>query len=280
MKKIKLSIVILLILLLLNIPLAYSLEVSTHEAINKSIAEGSFNGFSLDTYLKNNLGFTDGKKESVNGQEIWMWVSDGGRYEDKPPWTIPYVRSVNHFHNPLKAWSNAGLYDVFIGMSPVVWAQDQSSATILNGGDWSWVKARENFYIALTGKDFNGNVVASTQQEREKYFAKTFRAVGQVMHLVQDASVPAHVRNDSHIWGEGYEEWVKKIMTKNPSLFESFISNPLFYDISILNETSNPLAPIPIAKRKKREKGSGLYFYYISFIARLKTPNFPRRNRF
>jgi hypothetical protein len=35
---------------------------------------------------------------------------------------------------------------------------------------------------------------------RDAAFADTFRAVGQVMHLIADSGVPAHVRNDIHIF--------------------------------------------------------------------------------
>ncbi|MBI5676508.1 MAG: hypothetical protein HZC48_11925 [Nitrospirae bacterium] len=250
--KVVLKIFFILIIIFCVKPLPnYALEVGTHRAINENVSTNMLNDFSLDSYLKNQLGFTNGINKELKydkTRKVWEWLSDGGEYEDKPPRTLPYVRSVNHFHNPLKAWNEAGLYDVFQGKSSVVWAQDQSSATIANGGDWSWVKARENFHIALTGKDFNGNVVASTQAEKEAYFAKTFRAVGQVMHLVEDASVPAHVRNDSHIAGDGYEDWVEYTRTNNKTLFKSFMAAPVSFDPSILTETLNPLAPLPIAR--------------------------------
>lgn len=233
MKKGKLSIIILLIVLLLNISLAYSLEVSTHEAINKRIAEGSFNGFSLDTYLKNNLGFTEGKKESVNGQEIWMWVMDGGRYEDKPPWVIPYLRSVNHFHNPLTEEGFSGyFYGLLLsGDSSVVWAQkpigtQSPISDYILGGNYSWHDTRDYFYRALT---------YTNKTEREIYFAKTFRGMGQLMHLVEDASVPAHTRNDGHL--AGYEKWVDKNVNINAT-------NPIFFDKSILDR---PISGLPIA---------------------------------
>ena len=36
----------------------------------------------------------------------------------------------------------------------------------------------------------------STTDDRKRLFARTFRSVGQVAHLLQDMAVPAHVRND------------------------------------------------------------------------------------
>ncbi|MBI4837629.1 MAG: hypothetical protein HY806_00440 [Nitrospirae bacterium] len=239
----------LLIILVTNSQSVYPLSVETHETINEIVANGTMNSFSLNGYLINNLGLSGGVNEFFDNKKVYTWFALGGRYEDIPPWTIiPYVRSVNHFHNPLKLWNEAGLNDVFTGTSSVIWAQDQSSAGISLGGDWSWKKAREYFYIALTGKDFNGNLVATDKAQRDAYFAKTFRAVGQLMHLVQDSSVPAHVRNDSHLLGEGYEEWVEDTRANNTAVFDALVATPLFFDSAILNETLNPLAPIPIAK--------------------------------
>jgi hypothetical protein len=61
---------------------------------------------------------------------------------------------------------------------------------------------RAYFYQALT----------ATTKTSATALASTFRAVGQVMHLVEDASVPAHVRNDAHppvISGYHYETWAR-----------------------------------------------------------------------
>ena len=70
------------------------------------------------------------------------------------------------------------------------------------------------------------------------------------MHLIEDASVPAHVRNDIHYF-YNYERWVDRIRTgtaEERGLFNQFISYPISFDQSILRLDPNPLAPIPIAK--------------------------------
>jgi hypothetical protein len=110
------------ILPLIDMKICYALSVETHEAINESIASNKLNGFSMSEYLNNNLGFTKGKDEPITKQtiqttagsitgtttvaetkEVYKWLIEGGRYEDKPPETFPYLRSINHFHNPLKS---------------------------------------------------------------------------------------------------------------------------------------------------------------------------------
>ena len=87
--------------------------------------------------------------------------------------------------------------------------------------------------------------------------ADTFRALGQVMHLVQDASVPAHTRGDSHVYYDvhgkevgkyHYEVWVNSLKYDDLSnLLCDPSAVPLGFDTSILNITSEPSAPIPIA---------------------------------
>lgn len=132
-------------------------------------------------YLKN-IGFNKGlddEKLEWNGKKLSIkeWIIEGTFSEDEP-----FTRSLNHFHNPLKPWSQAGLNDIFSGKSSLLWAQDSSN-------EWSWKKARDNFYYALTSK---------TNSERQAYFAKTFKGLGHQMHLLQDKAVPDHVRNDAH----------------------------------------------------------------------------------
>ena len=91
-------------------------------------------------------------------------------------------------------------------VSPILWGlasgyQDFPQVTDTTG-DWSWGKAREYYYMYLTGegKDANGNAVTLTQEQREAAFANCFQAVGQIMHLLEDTSVPLHTQNDLHVF--------------------------------------------------------------------------------
>lgn len=105
------------------------------------------------------------------------WVQDGGIEEDIIP------RFNNHFFDPT---TEQGINLPVLGKqnSSRIWGKD------LSDNDWDWASAREYYYLALT----------STQEsERNPNLANTFRAVGQVMHLVEDLASPAHVRNDIHL---------------------------------------------------------------------------------
>lgn len=95
----------------------------------------------------------------------------------------------------------AGLTTLLRFDSSVHWMQRADQA-------WSWQNARDRYYAALVSTVTS----AASQGQRVKAFADTFRALGQVMHLVVDASVPEHTRNDIHPLGPlygSYEYWVE-----------------------------------------------------------------------
>ncbi len=192
--------------------LAWDNEV-THKDLSEYSAEDSMLNKNNGDYLKN-IGFSNNLDDYLtlegNKKKIREWLRQGAELEDAGSilqMAGGYGRSFNHFHNPLKTWENAGLDDrIFLppfhvtGESSLLWAQDsakQGTYTDLEG-DWSWQKVREHFYTALTGKDFNGNIKAPTQVQREEYFARTFKGLGHQMHLIQDGAVPEHARNDAH----------------------------------------------------------------------------------
>lgn len=231
----------------------YTFAKETHRAINEYAAQRAIDIFSLDSYLKSKLGFLKGTDEIIEGIEVYKWLGDGGEKEDEPDSLLRTVanqgRSNNHFHNPLLPWNEAGLNDTVLGIrytgqSSILWSQNPDQNI---GGKWSWQDARKYFYTALTGRDLNGNVMAATKKEREKYFADTFRAIGQQMHLVQDASVPSHARNDIHILF-AIEGWIELLRNKESGIFNTWITNAKSYDKSIFNLSQNASAPIPISR--------------------------------
>lgn len=268
----------------------YALKEGTHQAINENIAKRSIDDFTLSTYVQKQLGLLDGEEQQIIGLDadqkfvsgaIYVWLGYGGEQEDKPGSYYDFARnnptrSVNHFHNPLQPWGQAGLNDpypfndlhnTYRGESSVVWAQDPIQrwwgTTDNIGGHWSWSDARNYFYTALTGKGFAGTdfadvVIAPTWLDKDRYLADTFRAVGQLMHLVQDSSVPEHVRNSLHIL-PAYESQVEAFRSKNGTFWKELIANPITFDKSILDISIPPdsLASVPIARIVDTDKYVG-----------------------
>jgi len=101
MKKIIRSTLIIMVLTVFSFAsICHALETDTHEIINEHIARNTVIGFSLDSYLKNQLGMHGGVNQIFDSKYVWRWMRDGGKYEDKPPMTLPYRRSFNHSMTP------------------------------------------------------------------------------------------------------------------------------------------------------------------------------------
>ena len=100
-------------------------------------------------------------------------IKNGSFREDDIP------RFIHHFYDPQNGQ----------GICPVICVPSLEWGLNDTDNDYSWAKARNYMYQALTG----GNGAT-----RSASFSKMFRSVGRVMHLVQDLATPAHVRNDSH----------------------------------------------------------------------------------
>jgi len=172
---------------------AYAFKIEVHEKISENVINQA--KMNLDTKLSD-IGLKNGILEKVNGAEIREWIEEGSKQEDEP------LRFLNHFYNPL---NSEGLGDIFHGDSSFVWASAYAN-------EWSWRIARDKYHEGLT---------VTTDMERKNSLADSFRAIGQVMHLVQDLASPPHVRNDAHPLVAGYEEFTfRKIKaTSNNQLF-------------------------------------------------------------
>ena len=192
-------VITLQIVLLFFVSSAMALEPSSHKAINEYIANKNltFNGFSLHNHLQIQLGMQEGvetyfARDGVN-QQLYKWLREGGASED---W---FVRPLNHFYNPL---DNTGL-NIWPLKSALDWAQ-MTAGTQGVTGNYSWNDARVYYFWALA---------ADSRDMREQHFADTFRALGQLMHLVEDMSSPAHARYDQHLFIEWYESWAERNVT-------------------------------------------------------------------
>lgn len=211
-------------------------EVITHPAISEqAVIKSAPEGFSsLDEWLQANLNFLNGINEDLsNGTEtrtVKGWVQEGSTREDDG------IQYFNHFHNPLRAWDRAGLriLGLQIGNSSVLWGQNPRGTL--------WQDARQKYFEGLT---------ASTQSDRDGKLAETFELLGKLIHLPQDAAVPAHTRNDPHPpWNpDGLERFMRNLRNDDLVAFNELLQrSPVPFDKSILDLTPNPLAAVPIAR--------------------------------
>ncbi len=193
---------------------------TTHQDMSLKAIENSVLSPTKGNYLKN-LGFSENIEEifMLNGESknIKDWIRFGSLKEDAFTYfefINQTARFFNHFHNPLfpsDQWNQAGLDRDYIvplpfltlthlsGESSLLWAQNETN------NEWSWQKVRDYYNLALT---------SSTDNQREANFAKTFKGLGHIIHLIQDSAQPAHVRNDPHPLDgsgiiKGFESWAK-----------------------------------------------------------------------
>jgi len=176
---------IILLLTLAVVTRADAYDLLAHDTINRAASLSS----TLGDRLRTALGLPAGVNQVVADKAVIDWLGEGGVREDDG------LRFLNHFHHPLRSpWRGAGLTDTVDGRSSIVWAQDR-------GQGFAWQNARDTYFKALT---------EANKGLRDRRLGDTLRALGQIMHLIADASVPAHVRNDNHgFFGDPYEVWVE-----------------------------------------------------------------------
>lgn len=149
--------------------------------VHNRICETAVNSSGLDSVLKA-VGIEEGIGAQItkdnNTQEVWKWIAYGGEREDdgkKGPNDFKRTRAFNHFHDPTKDWELAGLdswinflYEDNYGSSPVssiLWGLDPGAQNFPENttGDWSWVKALDYYWSALTGLS---NEMGSSRKRR------------------------------------------------------------------------------------------------------------------
>jgi hypothetical protein len=198
----------------------------------------------VNSYLAEVLGLPNHTETIVDGKSLRVWLREGARLEDDP-----MCRAVNHFHNPLRDWTESGMRDQpwFVNKhcssgeylpqnirSAVHWAtsytQPQAPGITRDAtaNQWHWDRAREFFYTHLTGRNFLEEEVAPTEATRNAYLVSSFQALGQVLHLLEDMAVPAHVRDDfkSHLdWNGITLQTIIKPTKWLKERFEYFVEN-------------------------------------------------------
>lgn len=231
----------LFVLLLCPLPSGAWNDKVTHKDLSEKAAEHSVLSLTKGDYLKK-LGLEKGLGEefTFNGttKTVKEWFGHGSIEEDAV--SLAGAPFFHHFHDPLLPWDQAGLSIIYNWQSSLLWAQNKDN-------DWSWPRVREYYYQALT---------SSADVDRQAYFAKTFKGLGHIIHLIQDAAQPAHVRNDPHPLDDigivpQLEYWAKK----DYRTVESFASTPIFPAFSPNLAPSGYVPITPLWDTNRYEKG-------------------------
>jgi hypothetical protein len=146
-----------------------------------------------------------------------LWVACGGLWEDGFTSADQGARwggrrAVNHFHDPLSTSGGyTGLNSINVasglpfvdllrpGISATEWVDGKNSGGPLGDNNWGYKAIGESWHRAFTEE---------TLEMRTSAISAALRATGQVMHLVEDETVPDHARDLPHP-GDGFEEFMQ-----------------------------------------------------------------------
>lgn len=221
-------------------------EVGTHRILTRRglelIAER------LDPQIAHAIGYDFDLGGQVGERAMIDLILDGSEQEDDGH------RPLRHFHDPLVRLELAGLFGIY--SSSIDWAlapagSQNGSATYHTYHAFSWHDARASYYRALTSSD---------PADRDRNLADTSRAIGAIMHLVQDASVPAHVRHDPHpviagvmIDPDDFHFWC----AEHAGFIDGLAEHPIFPDGELL-ATEREDRRLPIASLFDADKYRGV----------------------
>ena len=181
--------------------------------------------------------------------KLAIWLMYGAIREDDNPNEDPPTpqdvapglrRPLHHFYDPLfdRPLTYPGLFVIEgdVRKNPD-WAigsmdsfHDSDTPEFRRRNTFSVFDAREAMFRALTLMSYDGSGysdlagsldTASSERTRQTYWATTFRALGDILHLNQDMAQPQHTRNEPH--SGKFCPTVKVCLTGHTSVYEKYI---------------------------------------------------------
>lgn len=176
-------------------------------------------------------GLVPGTSGQAVEQRVRSWLVRGAVREDDNDAILPVIgwyssdkrdpdpfgrllRATRHFYDPVKdrAFNYPNYCATYTCVRSILWALGRTSP-LDSGSDaddtsrrnhFTWQDARNNYWWALVvkrdpsgdGYDFADSVLDGS--ERMVRWASMIKDLGHVIHLLQDAAQPQHVRNDAH----------------------------------------------------------------------------------
>ena len=191
-----LTIIILISFIVLNKSIFAYDDKTTHPGLTDEIVD--FYNISFDDQLTNE------EKE---------WVIQGSMSEDTPP------RWINHFYDPIykEGWSGEDA-----GIWPTIFIQYFSQGALssenpVSSFDWLHNQELQAKYGAYHGnRTWERAIYEAVKNNNKK---EAYYTLGYILHLIEDATVPDHTRNDTHAhelrfftgdYGSPYEEFSKQ----------------------------------------------------------------------
>ncbi len=169
-------------------------------------------------------------KTATLPKNLSAYLIDGSRKEDDSP------RWLHHFYDPI--YNRGYSYDPRTGAllnigttheSSKLWAQDSTKQNQPTYKVASLIASvldsiQQKKLGITTESDFTWNTALDYWASGEK--EKAMFALGHVLHLIEDASVPDHTRNNGHADGSPYEQWASQFNMQHPDYeFATYMQN-------------------------------------------------------
>jgi hypothetical protein len=210
----------------------------------------------------------DARLNLPTAESIPGWILRGAIREDDNSIETPsgtpqgdepggvFDRVFGHFHDPV---NNRGLTVRSINVGPVATDWAIKKDTTLSGlgfgsrkNYYNLPSAREAMWRALTLKAWNSGALSDDVEPtnwsppnkealRHAYWATMFRAVGDVVHIVQDMAQPQHTRNDPH-GGLGCIPGSSACLGGHASYIESYLKARTLESTAHIQTSHRPLA--------------------------------------
>lgn len=187
------------------------------------VKSGYFNPSQLDNWKGDQLSNFELIGASITYEEkSWdatpeEWIKHGGFSADVPE--VP--ASLRHFYDPTQSKVNRYLTDI-VNSAPLEIFRQMMDDPETNGVDWALgskglLGTSEHTYTWEHGKAYmKGALETANLDKRNRFMAKSWRSLGETLHMIADNGCPAHVRNDGH--------------PSIPYFLLSYFGNPDFYE--------------------------------------------------
>jgi len=185
--------------------------------VHRTISEYATENSQKYRSVMEDLGLWD--QGEIKSKSLLWWIQRGAVWEDGFQWNWGNILFC-HFHNPITDQGYTLPSGTEVAQSLITRANDATN-------EWSYEMAKMFYYAALTGDnneiadifthvrddmipDYITRQTNMNKEDRDQYFAWMLQALGHTLHLIQDASVPAHTRNDFHGLFEPFEKYTNK----------------------------------------------------------------------
>ncbi|CAK7053758.1 MAG: hypothetical protein BACD_02597 [Bacteroides rodentium] len=220
--------------------------------LNNPLGWGSAAGYTISRFNEANAHLRESGLPEPTFTSIPGWLMVGAIREDdltfniseeeNPPQDDPqgsFDRVLNHFYDPFLGGQGLSGFYVYGGRAAPSWAIDGKGLPGKENNHFSIRSAREAMFRAATLRTVESGQLKelpfpnaaiganelgryNDEDMRKAYWATVFRALGDVVHNLQDMGQPQHTRSDKHS-GMGCKDGTDICIAGHASFYEKYL---------------------------------------------------------